>query len=158
MKSRFYAVFCVVWAIVLLGPAQGLASGGEVGAWGDNSEGQAYPPPGLSGVKAVAAGGFHSLALRVDGTVVGWGNNTLGQAQPPPGLRRVTAIAAGVQHNLALKEDHTVVAWGYNGSGQSTVPGGLWATAIAAGFEHSLVVADFESLDRYHVFMPIVGH
>jgi alpha-tubulin suppressor-like RCC1 family protein len=30
-------------------------------------------PSGLSGVAAIAAGTFHSLALKGDGTVVAWG-------------------------------------------------------------------------------------
>ena len=30
-------------------------------------------PAGLSNIVAIAAGGFHSLALRSDGTVVSWG-------------------------------------------------------------------------------------
>ncbi len=33
----------------------------------------------LTGITAVAAGGFHSLAAKSDGTVVAWGSNTSGQ-------------------------------------------------------------------------------
>lgn len=33
------------------------AAGGYVIGWGYNEDGQAKPPPGLSGVKAIAAGG-----------------------------------------------------------------------------------------------------
>ena len=42
-------------------------------AWGDNDYGQCNVPAGLSGVVAVAAGAYHSLALKADGTVVAWG-------------------------------------------------------------------------------------
>ncbi|MEO8661002.1 MAG: RCC1 domain-containing protein [Bryobacteraceae bacterium] len=56
-------------------------------AWGDNSLGQVTPPAGLSGVVGIAAGYFHSLALKSDGTVVGWGDNSLGQLTPLPGLK-----------------------------------------------------------------------
>src|SRR5689334_12657630 len=35
--------------------------------------------PGLSAVRAVAAGGEHALALRDDGTVWAWGQNLRGQ-------------------------------------------------------------------------------
>ena len=35
---------------------------------------------GLTGVTAIAGGGFFSLALKTDGTVWGWGNNFYGQA------------------------------------------------------------------------------
>ena len=64
-------------------------------AWGNNSEGQATVPAGLSGVIAIAAGDDHSLALKSDGTVVAWGWNTYGQTNVPAGLSGVTAIAAG---------------------------------------------------------------
>lgn len=43
-------------------------------------------PPGLSDVAAVAAGQYHHLAVKADGTVVGWGNNEYGQTSPPPDL------------------------------------------------------------------------
>jgi alpha-tubulin suppressor-like RCC1 family protein len=55
-------------------------------AWGDNSYGQRNVPPGLSNVVAVAAGAYHSLALKADGTVVAWGDNTYGQRNVPAGL------------------------------------------------------------------------
>ena len=64
---------------------------------------------------AIAAGGYHSLALKSDGTVVAWGcggGTTTGSAACRRGLSGVTAIAAGVYHSLALKSDGTVVAWG----------------------------------------------
>ncbi len=130
-----------------------------VRAWGDNYQGQlgnnttnysSVPVPvkvksltNLTGVIAVAAGGFHSLALMNDGTVWSWGDNTFGQlgrsgnsliADPvstgTTGIASITAIAAGGDHSLALRNDGTVWAWGYNGYGQlgnntitnSTVP------------------------------------
>ena len=52
-------------------------------------------PAGLSGVAAIAAGEYHSLALKNDGTVVAWGGNGSGQTTVPPGLSGVAAIAAG---------------------------------------------------------------
>ncbi|WP_211248919.1 PxKF domain-containing protein, partial [Deinococcus frigens] len=53
-------------------------------------------------VTAIAAGQYHSLALKSDGSVVGWGDNYYGQATSPAGLTGVTAIAAGGRHSLAL--------------------------------------------------------
>jgi alpha-tubulin suppressor-like RCC1 family protein len=127
-----------------------LAPDGTVWAWGWNYTGQIgdgsltnqtevvqtqwHHAPGthrpISGVKAVAAGRYHSLALFAHGHVFGWGLNDDGQLgdggtdplhQPygdhpvvsvmPPdeiGLQRayalesVTAIAAGERHSLAL--------------------------------------------------------
>lgn len=87
----------------------------------------------LTGVTAVAAGGFHSLALKNDGTVWSWGENTNGQlgngananatiAQPvstgQTGVASINRIAAGGSHSLALDVNGHVWAWGYNGYGQ----------------------------------------
>ncbi len=33
----------------------------------------------LTGATAIAAGGWHSLAVKTDGTVWAWGNNEIGQ-------------------------------------------------------------------------------
>ena len=77
----------------------------------------------MSGVTAVAAGGWHNLALKSDGTVVGWGDNGAGQATPPAGLTDVIAIAAGFLHSLALNSDGTVVGWGSNLHGQGRTAG-----------------------------------
>ncbi len=85
---------------------------------------------GLSGVKAISAGGGHSLALKTDGTVRSWCRNdwrelgNKGEPRDPtrPGevkyLSGVLAIDAGSSHNLALKTDLTVADWGSNDNGQ----------------------------------------
>ena len=92
--------------------AQAAASGIVIG-WGDNGHGQLTIPAGLRDVKAISAGGIHSLALKSDGTVVAWGDNTYGQLNIPADAQgKVTAISAGGRHSLALKDDGTVVAWG----------------------------------------------
>jgi len=62
-------------------------------------------------VAAIAAGVYHSLALKADGTVIGWGNNDFGQITVPPGLTGVKAISATYFHNLALKVDGSVIGW-----------------------------------------------
>src|SRR5206468_11465878 len=71
-----------------------LGNDGNVWTWGNNQYGQlgnttnaattkANPSPaqvsGLSGVTAIAAGWYHSLVLRNDGTVWAWGNNSNGE-------------------------------------------------------------------------------
>ncbi|MEX2237780.1 MAG: hypothetical protein WEB00_09625 [Dehalococcoidia bacterium] len=103
-----------------------LLGDGTVRAWGNDLEGELgdggtdtnQPTPvavsGLSGATAIAAGGFHSLALLSDGSVRAWGFDNSGQLgdggantdQPTPvavsGLGGVTAIAAGFSHSLAV--------------------------------------------------------
>jgi alpha-tubulin suppressor-like RCC1 family protein len=98
---------------------------GSVVALGANDYGQCNIPAGLSNVAAIAAGVYHSLALKMDGTVVGWGQNDFGQTNPPVGLSNVTAIAAGWGTSFALKRDGTVEEWGWDGGY------GLKATAEA---------------------------
>ena len=139
-----------------------LTRSGQVYAWGSRSHGQlgdgsrktgqpAAEPmlvPGLADIKAIAAGGQHSLALRKDGTPFAWGSNWNGQlgngklragthsAVPQPVLgpdgkgvlANVTGIAAGGLHSVAVTGEGQLYAWGYNGTGQ--IPcgsrGGFW--------------------------------
>lgn len=79
----------------------------HVVGWGDNRFGQTKVPTRLTGVIAIAAGDFYSLALKHDGTVVAWGSNLYGQTTVPHGLIGVSAIAAGGAHSLALIMDRT---------------------------------------------------
>ena len=126
--------------------------------WGLNDRGQAtgvanptppYASTGivtvagqtLTNVVAIAAGYYHSLALRADGTVVGWGNNSDGQTTIPASATNVVAIAAGGWHSLALRRNGTVVSWGRNNRGQRTIPASATnVVAIAAGYYHSLAL------------------
>lgn len=135
------ALTLLLTMVVLLPAAPTAAATGGVLAWGLNSDGQTNVPAGLTDVTAVAAGNYHSLALKNDGTVVGWGANDFGQSAPPVGLTGVRAIAAGNHHSLALKNDGTVVGWGANYSGQVDVPAGLSdVVAVAAGLSHSVAL------------------
>lgn len=102
---------------------------------------QTNVPPSATNIIAIAAGGFHSLALRADSTVVAWGENTYGQTNVPSGLSNVIAIAAGSYHSLALRRDGTVVAWGDNDYGQTNVPPDLTnVVSISAGGNQSVAV------------------
>jgi hypothetical protein len=70
------------------------------------------PPADLSDTVAIAAGWYHSLALKSDGTVVAWGENHWGELDIPVGLSNVVAIATRNSFNLALKADGTIASWG----------------------------------------------
>ena len=126
-----------------------LRSNGSVWGWGDGLLGQlgdgtrsvrttpVQVLPAATGVIAIAAGVFTSVALKSDGTVLEWGVNPAsgslftGQRLLPiavPGLTNVTRIAVAngnpvlghpfaLGHMLALRNDGTVWAWGYNGDG-----------------------------------------
>jgi exopolysaccharide biosynthesis protein len=110
-------------------------------AFGDNTFGQVSLPPNLSNLVAIAAGGWHSLALCADSALIAWGNDSNGECDVPPALTNAVAIAAGGYHSLAIKADGTVMAWGANDSLQSTVPAGLGnVIAVAAGTWHSLAL------------------
>ena len=116
----------VVLLCLLAAPsAQAGCQPGSVIGWGWNGYGQINAPAGVTNTVAVAAGGYHSLALKADGTVMAWGANAYGQTNVPAGLTNVAAIAAGFEHNLGLRDDGSVVAWGNNSEGQTNVASGL---------------------------------
>jgi len=85
----------------------------------------------------IAAGIFHTVGLRVDGTVVATGDNQGGQCNVD-GWRDITAISCGWYHTVGLREDGTVVANGRNNYGQCDVGGWRNIVAIAAGSSHTV--------------------
>ena len=120
-----------------------------------------------SNVTAIAAGVFHSLFLKSDGSLWAMGYNgdgqlgdgTYNQINLPEQIvaSNVTAIAAGRFHSLFLKSDGSLWAMGYNASGQLgdgtynqiNLPEQIVAsnvTAIAAGWTHSLFLKSDGSL------------
>lgn len=127
-----------------------LKSDGTVWAWGDNASYQLGDGTNtvslipvqvildedfndFNNIQAIAAGSYHSLALKNDGTVWCWGDNWYGQighgctaygiyhslpakaggltSEP---LTSIVAIGAGSWHSLAVKNDGTAWAWGNN--------------------------------------------
>ena len=139
---------------VAAGSEHSLALGGDQGvyAWGRNDVGQLAAAEdvkssttpvavaGLEHVVAVAAGGYHNLALCENGSVWAWGFNTSGQLgdgsttnragpvlvkgpwwpRPPlrPPAENVIAVAAGLRQSMALCSNGTVWVWGDNRYGQ----------------------------------------
>jgi hypothetical protein len=103
--------------------------------WGRNDYNQITTPSGNDFV-AIAAGLFHGLALKQDGSLAGWGRNDYGQATPSGGNDFV-GIAAGGYHSLALKENGLVAGWGRNDYGQATPPAEKGFVVVSAGEYHS---------------------
>jgi alpha-tubulin suppressor-like RCC1 family protein len=149
-----------------LGFSLALFSDGTLYAWGDNSFGQlgdgsntnrSTPTLIGTGYTAIAAGEYHSLALK-GSALYTWGYNNYGQlgdgtttSRNTPALidTGYTAIATGMYHILALKGS-TLYAWGFNRDGQvgngtytdQYTPAlvGTGYTKIAAGAGNSLAL------------------
>ncbi|MBS1773996.1 MAG: T9SS type A sorting domain-containing protein [Bacteroidetes bacterium] len=167
------------WVMVAGGGGHTLALkvDGTLWSWGDNST---YGQLGIGSTTSqsspvqvgsantwvsIAAGGFHSLALKADGTLYSWGGNPNGamgfgsaisSQTVPTLLSSLTTdwlqISTGDGHTLALKSDGTLWAWGRNSSGQlgigsttqqlSAVQVGTatnWIS-VSAGGNHSLAL------------------
>ena len=138
---RVLMIAMLVIPLALGGVTPAKASSFGIIGWGSNNGRVLDIPAGLTDVAAIAGGGYHSLALKSDGTVVAWGSNGSGQLNIPFGLPGVVAISAGDVHSLALKGEGTVVAWGSNYYGQTNVPADLTnVVAIAAGGFHNLAL------------------
>jgi alpha-tubulin suppressor-like RCC1 family protein len=135
-----------IWVAVTAGNGHslGIKADGTLYAWGYNNAGQlGLGPPDSSPHStpvqvgtdnkwvAVAAGYFHSLGIKADGSLWAWGGNDRGQLglgddntteQDSPvqvgSDNNWVAVAAGYSHSLALKADGSLYAWGSNGNGQ----------------------------------------
>lgn len=145
-----------VVAIALLGNhSLALKSDGTVWGWGINDVRQlgdgttvnrivpvqvqdpTDPTGFLTDIRAIAAGFFHSLAVKADGGVRAWGGNATGAVgdgtsgtppRPPVQVKDLTdpsgfltgavAVTAGNASSYALKADGTVRSWGVNANGQ----------------------------------------
>jgi alpha-tubulin suppressor-like RCC1 family protein len=67
-------------------------------AWGYNNYGQLNVPSPNTGFVAIAAGGYHTLGLRADGSIAAWGANHYGQINVPPPNANFVALA-GLLHS-----------------------------------------------------------
>ena len=92
---------------------------------------------GVAQRNAVAAGGYHTVGLRADGTVAATGDNFHGQCDVS-GWHDLVAVAAGTWHTVGLRADGTAVATGFNEDGQCDVSGWHDLVAIAAGDWHTV--------------------
>jgi alpha-tubulin suppressor-like RCC1 family protein/Flp pilus assembly pilin Flp len=121
----------------------GNSGGCNVQAWGDNGwgelgQGVQSGVPGTTPVSVPVSGfslvakshGYHTLALKSDGSLWAWGGNTWGEVgvgtsganvlvpTQIAGIGKVIAVAGGYVDSLALKSDGTVWQWGDNASGE----------------------------------------
>jgi alpha-tubulin suppressor-like RCC1 family protein len=171
------------WARVSAGRshAMGRRTNGSLWVWGSESFGELGLGP-LIGTQYVPvqigaetdwteidAGGYHSLALKSDGSLWAWGYNYYGQLgtgvmmdrNVPTRIGALTGwakVSAGELHSLAIRNDGSLWAWGRNASGElgtgnpatptSPVQIGTETTWISAsaGTSHTLAVKSDGSL------------
>ena len=117
---------------------------------------------GLEGgmFSSLAAGRYHTQAVKPNGTLWGWGSGRLGDGknitqQTPLQMGTAnnwTAVSVGDMHTLAIKADGSLWAWGSNdfgklGDGTTAIRAepvqigteSSWAT-IAAGYHYSMAI------------------
>ena len=158
-----------------------LKTDGTVWAWGRNADGelgnnaagnsslpvqvQTQSGAALTGVVEIAAGRFHALARKTDGTVWSWGSNGSGElgSGATSGVRRyagqvtqlaqVKAITVGHFHGLAVRQDGTVWTWGRNDQGEL----GNGLAGIQPAPKQAVGVADIHSVAAGAAFSLALG-
>jgi alpha-tubulin suppressor-like RCC1 family protein len=132
---------------------------GTVDCWGSNTEGQVgngttgisetspQAVSGLSGVTGIAGGGYHTCAVRSDGSVWCWGSNSSGQlgttsvtiSESPIEVAAVSgavSVVTGATHTCVLTSAGSVWCWGDNADGEAG-NGTTSATALPAAIPSS---------------------
>ena len=109
--------------------------------FGLSSNKQQDLPTDLDAFWAVAAGDYHTCAVKSSGQLVCFGWNQDGQCDVPTDLGAVVAVSAGLYHTCAVKSSGQLVCFGDNTSGRCDVPTDLGAVvAVSAGFQHTCAV------------------
>ena len=103
-----------------------------------------YEMYGWQGVKAVAAGAYHSVALMADGTVQAVGRSSEGQCDVA-GWTGIVQIAAADYATLGLKADGTLVYTGFLGDMDLSAWTGL-ESICAGSYSFAAVKADGTAL------------
>ncbi len=111
---------------------------GTLWTWGDNGNGALGTNDGTNRLtpvttfaggtnwKQVSTGGYHTVAIKTDGTLWTWGRNAYGQVGINDTTNRSTPVTTfaggtnwkqvdcGLFHTSAIKTDGTLWTWGYN--------------------------------------------
>jgi len=119
-----------------------LQSDGTLWAWGYNGYGElgngttdiklspTQESTGATDWVNIAAGYYHTIAIKSDGTLWAWGRNNYGQlgdgttdnklipTQESTEATDWENISGGIYHTASIKNNGTLWAWGYNGYGQ----------------------------------------
>ena len=132
------------WKQVNLGTQHSAAIKGDgtLWLWGYNGAGRlgtnnivdaSSPVQTISGGtnwRSASIGGYHSAAIKTDGSLWAWGNNTNGRVGDGTATNRSSpvqtiiggnnwrSLSAGTSHTAAIKADGTLWLWGGNACGQ----------------------------------------
>jgi len=117
------------------------AQAGTIWSFGGCVANDCSGPEPNAGFVAVAAGNYHGMGLRSDGSIVTWGLCDIGQCDVPQPNIGYEAIAAGDSHSLALR-DGVIYAWGGEYGAESVPQPNSGYVAIAAGLLHSIALRE----------------
>ncbi len=130
-----------------------LLSNGTVRIWGNVADlKQRLQITSATGIRSIAAGLFHLLALDNNGRVLGAGESEYDYGQsrvPGSATHDVVRIVAGHFHSLAYTSDGSLIAWGLNtsdsrwypGYGRSFIPAAARDSIVTTAAGHGFYVA-----------------
>lgn len=106
--------------------------------WGRDIAGEISPTPAsaLPSVE-IAAGGYHTVVRRADGSIGCFGRNIEGQCGTPAGLTAAASIDARGFNTAAVLVDGSLRIWGANSNQQLNIPANLGTVrkvSLGSGF------------------------